>query len=48
MQMEDRGVSVVDPDDRQEWVDAMAALWDEVKADHPDVEMLIDLVLAAN
>ena len=48
MQMEDRGVTVVDPDDRQEWVDAMAPLWDEVKADHPDVERLIDLVLAAN
>lgn len=46
-QMEERGVKVVEPDDRQEWVDAMTPLWDEVKADHPDVERMIDLVLEA-
>ena len=47
VQMEERGVTVVDPDDRQEWVDAMAPLWDEVKADHADVDGLIALVLEA-
>ena len=46
-QMEERGVTVVDPDNRQEWVDAMLPLWDEVKGDHPDVEGLIALVLEA-
>lgn len=45
--MEERGVQVVEPENRQEWVDAMAPLWDEVKADHPDVERMIDLVLEA-
>ncbi len=46
-QMEERGVTVVDPDNRQEWVDAMLPLWDEVKADHADVDGLIALVLEA-
>ncbi len=46
-QMEERGMTIFDPDNRQEWVDAMAPLWGEVEADHPDVEGLIKLVLAA-
>ena len=46
-QMEERGVTVVEPDNRMEWVVAMEPLWGEVKADHPDVEGLINLVLEA-
>jgi tripartite ATP-independent transporter DctP family solute receptor len=46
-EMQEKGMTVVEPADRQEWVDAMAPLWDESKADHPDVGTLIDLVVSA-
>ena len=45
--MEEKGMTVVEPADRAEWVTAMGPLWDEVKGDHPDIGGLIDLALAA-
>lgn len=45
--MKARGLVVVEPDDREEWVAAMKPLWDEVAASHPDAPRLIELALAA-
>ena len=46
-EMETKGMTVVEPADRAEWVAAMSPLWDEVKGDHADIAMMIDLVVAA-
>lgn len=45
--MRARGLTVVDPEDREAWAAAMTPLWDEVAAEHPDAPKLIELVLAA-
>ena len=46
-EMETKGMTVVEPENRSEWVEAMAPLWEEVKADHADMGKLIDLAVAA-
>lgn len=45
--MEAKGMTVVEPDNRDEWVAAMNPLWEEVKGDHPDIGKMIDLALKA-
>lgn len=45
--MEARGMTVVEPDNREEWVQAMQPLWDEVAAGHPDAPRLIELAVEA-
>ena len=42
-----RGLTVVEPENRAEWAEAMKPLWDEVAAQHPDAGRLIELALAA-
>ena len=44
-EMETKGMTVVDPADRSEWVTAMSPLWEEVKGDHPDIGRMIDIAL---
>jgi len=46
-QMETKGMTVVEPTDRAEWVTAMSPLWDEVRGDHADIATMIDLAVAA-
>lgn len=45
--MKARGLTVVEPENREEWAAAMRPLWDEVAAEHPDAGGLIDLALDA-
>jgi TRAP-type C4-dicarboxylate transport system substrate-binding protein len=45
--MKARGLVIVEPENRDEWVAAMKPLWDEVAASHPDAPRLIELALAA-
>lgn len=46
-EMESKGMTVVEPADRTEWVEAMNPLWEEVKGDHPDMGKMIDKAVSA-
>ena len=46
-EMEQKGMTVVELADRSAWVARMSPLWDEIKADHPDMALMIDLAVAA-